>query len=81
MISGNLGTKFGDWTIWRAHPSGRGWAIAASVAILFIFIEPFLIPMHPVLDHNPIALVLGLVGIAAFMWPDRNHTPPYTHNS
>ena len=80
MISGNLRTKFGDWTIRRAHSSARGWAIAASVALLFIFIEPFLIPMHPFLDPNLIALVLGLVGIAAFTWPGRNDTPPDTRN-
>lgn len=58
------------WTVWKAHPSARGWATAASVPFLFIFIRPYLIPMHPVLDHNLMALVAGLVGIAAFTWPD-----------
>lgn len=58
------------WTIWKAHPWARGWAIAASVSFLFIFIRPFLIPMHPVLSRNLISLVVGLVGICAYMWPD-----------
>jgi len=58
------------WTIWKAHPSARGWAIAASVPFVFIFIRPFLIPMHTILDHNLISLVVGLVGVAAFTWPD-----------
>ena len=75
------GDKFGDWTIWRARPSGRGWAIVASVAFLFIFMEPFLFPMRPALDDILIALVLGLVGIAAFKWPDRIDKPPDTRNS
>jgi hypothetical protein len=57
-------------TIWKAHPSARGWAIAASLPFLFIFIRPVLIPMHPVLDHNLFALVVGLIGISAFVWPD-----------
>ena len=58
------------WTIWKAHPSARGWAIIASVTFIFIFIRPFLIPMPPVLEHNLIALVVGLIGISAFTWPD-----------
>jgi hypothetical protein len=59
------------WSIWKAHRSARGWAIVASLLYLSIFIRPFLIPMHPVRDHNLISLVLGLVGLAAFAWPDR----------
>ena len=58
------------WTIWKARPSARGWAIAASVLYLFIFIRPFLIPMRHVWGPNLLALVLGLGGIAAFAWPD-----------
>ena len=58
------------WTIWKAHPWARAWGIAASVPFLFMFMRPFVIPMHPVLDHNLIALVVGLIGISAFTWPD-----------
>ena len=56
------------------------WAIAASEAFFFIFIETFLIPMRPALDDILIALVLGLVGIAAFKWPNRIDKPPDTRN-
>jgi hypothetical protein len=59
------------WTVWKAHPSARGWAIAASLLYLSISIRPFLIPMRPVRDHYLVSLVLGLVGLAAFSWPDR----------
>jgi hypothetical protein len=59
------------WTVWKAHPSARGWAIAASLLYLSISIRPFLIPMRPVRDHYLISLVLGIVGLAAFSWPDR----------
>jgi len=58
------------WTIWKAHPWARGWAIAASVSFVFMFIRPFLIPMHTILTHYLISLVVGLVGICAFVWPD-----------
>ena len=58
------------WTIWKARPWARGWGIAASVPFLFIFIRPFVIFMHAAPDYNLIALVVGLVGISAFAWPD-----------
>ena len=57
-------------TIWKAHPWARGCAIAASMPFLFIFARPFLIPMHPALDHNLLAFVVGFAGICAFVWPD-----------
>ena len=60
------------WTIWKAHPWAKGWAIAASVPFIFIFVRPFLIPMHSILSRNLISLVVGLVGVAAFAWPDQN---------
>lgn len=56
--------------IWKAHPWARGCAIVASVPFLFIFVRPFLIPMHAVLDHNLLAFVVGVAGICAFVWPD-----------
>jgi hypothetical protein len=37
--------------------------------------------MRPALNDILIALVLGLVGIAAFTRPDRNDVPPDTRNS
>ena len=69
-------TGIAAWTVWKARPSARGWAIVACLLYLLAFIRPFLIPMRPVPDHNLIALVVGLVGLAAFAWPDRNGTLP-----
>jgi len=59
------------WTIWKAHPSARGWAIGANLLYLLMFVRPFFIPMRPVPDRNLISLILGIVGLAAFAWPDR----------
>jgi hypothetical protein len=59
------------WTIWKAHHSARGWAIATSLLYLSIFMRQFLIPMRPVRDHYLISLTVELVGLAAFAWPDR----------
>src|SRR5580658_6758999 len=32
--------------IWKAHPFARGWAIAASLLYLSVFMRPFLIPIR-----------------------------------
>jgi hypothetical protein len=67
-------TGIAAWTIWKAQPWARGWAIAASLMYIVVFIRPFIVPMREVWDHNLIALSLGLLGLASFAWPDRNHS-------
>jgi hypothetical protein len=69
------------WVIWKAHPFARVWAIAASLLYLSEFIRPFLIPIRPVRDRGLASLIIGLVGIAAFAWPDRSDTLRDTGNS
>jgi hypothetical protein len=56
------------WTIWKAHTWARGWAIAASLMYLVIFMRRFVIPIRPAWDHGLLALSVGLVGLAAFAW-------------
>jgi len=58
------------WTIWKAHPSARGWAIGASLLYLSIFLRSFLFSVRPARDHYLISLLVGLIGLAAFAWPD-----------
>jgi hypothetical protein len=69
------------WAIWKAHPFARVWAIAANLLYLSVFMRPFLIPIRPVLDHGLVSLVVGLIGITAFAWPDRADKPLDTSNS
>ena len=59
------------WTIWKAHPWARGWAIAASLMYLVIFVRPFILPTGLAWDHHLVALSVGLVGLFSFVWPDR----------
>ena len=59
------------WTIWKAHRWARGWAIAASLLYLVIFMRRFIIPIRPTWDHGLVALLVGLVGLASFAWRDK----------
>lgn len=59
------------WTIWKAHPWARGWAIAASLMYVVIFIRPFIFPIGLAWDHHLVALSVGLVGLFSFVLPHR----------
>jgi hypothetical protein len=69
------------WTIWKAHPWAKGWAIAASLMYIVIFLRPFIVSMRTVWDHNLVALSLGLIGLASFTWPDRDTNLSDVHGS
>jgi hypothetical protein len=59
------------WTIWKGKSSGSGWAIATSLVYILIFVRQFLIPVRPTWDHYLGALFIGLVGLGAFLWRDK----------
>jgi hypothetical protein len=59
------------WTIWKADPSARGWAIMACLTYILMFLTQFIIPVRPAWDHDLLPLCLGLVGVVSFAWPDR----------
>ena len=59
------------WTLWREKASAKGWGIAASVTSIVIFVRPFIFPTPPVWDHHMGALVIGIVGLVAFSWPEK----------
>jgi hypothetical protein len=59
------------WTIWKGHPWARGWAIAASLMYVAIFVRPFILPVAPLGTIHVVALSVGLVGLFSFVWPDR----------
>jgi hypothetical protein len=59
------------WTIWKRTSSARGWAIAASIAHILIFLRQFLFPSRAVWGHHAGALVIGIVGLIAFLGPEK----------
>jgi hypothetical protein len=60
-----------SWTISKGKPSAKGWAIAASLIYVLIFLRQFIIPLRPNWDHHLGALLIGIVGLVAFLWPDK----------
>ena len=58
------------WAIWKAHASARTWAIGASLLYLTIFLRPLVFSVRPARDHYLFSLLIGLIGLAAFAWPD-----------
>lgn len=60
-----------SWTIWKGKASAKGWAIAASLIYVLIFVRQFIIPLRPNWDHYLVELFTGIVGLAAFLWPDK----------
>src|ERR1700693_5036335 len=44
------------WTVWKNKTWARGWAIAASLLFILMFLRQFIIPMRPAWDHHVAAL-------------------------
>jgi hypothetical protein len=55
------------WTIWKRKPAARGFAIAASVMQILIFVGQFISPARLAWDYHAGALLLGVVGLLAFL--------------
>jgi len=61
------------WTIWKARPAARGWAIAASLSYILLFLLQFFFPTRNVWwdSHRQLELLVGLLGVVCFAWPDK----------
>jgi len=59
------------WTIWKGKASAKGWAIATSLVYILIFLRHFIIPIGPVWGRQAGALILGIIGLVAFLWRDK----------
>jgi len=55
------------WTVWKARSSARGWAIAASLANVLVFLRATILQSEIAWGHLG-ALVIGIIGLAAFSW-------------
>ena len=58
------------WTIWKVKSSARGWAIAASLMEILAFLRQFIVPLREVWGMHVGALIIGIVGLVAFLWPE-----------
>lgn len=59
------------WTVWKGKSWARGWAIAASLLCIIAFAGQFIIPLRPVWDWELTWLWIGVLGLVAFSWPNR----------
>jgi hypothetical protein len=64
------------WAIWKDKSWARGWAVAASSINILAFLRQFVIPVRPAWDHYLASLVVGIVGVVAFLWRDKQVDTP-----
>ena len=62
------------WTIWKGRPAAKGFAIAASLMQILIFVGQFVPPARLASDYHVLELWIGVVGLLAFSsrkqkWP------------
>ena len=58
------------WSIWKGKPWARGWAIAGSLMFLVMYFRQFILTVEPSWDHHLFVLFVGILSLAAFVWPD-----------
>jgi hypothetical protein len=58
-------------SIWNGKPWARGWAIAGSLMFLVMYFRQFVIIVQPSWDHHLGVLFIGILGLGAFVWPDK----------
>ena len=58
-------------SIWNGKPWARGWAIAGSLMFLVMYFRQFIINPQPSWDHHLVVLFIGILGLTAFVWPDK----------
>jgi hypothetical protein len=59
------------WAIWKEKSWARWWAVAASSIYFLEFLRQFIIPVRPAWDHYVSSLIVGIAGMAAFSWRDK----------
>jgi uncharacterized membrane protein len=59
------------WTIRKGKRWARGWATAASLLFILMFVRQFVVPARPAWDHHVSALLLGMLGLASFWSRDK----------
>jgi hypothetical protein len=62
-----------SWTIWKGKSWARGWATAASLLFILMFVRQFVVTVRPGWDHHVSELIVGMLGLFSFWWPARVH--------
>jgi uncharacterized membrane protein (DUF2068 family) len=59
------------WAICKDKSWAKWLAVAASSIYFLEFLRQFIIPVRPAWDHYVSSLIVGIVGVAAFSWRDK----------
>jgi hypothetical protein len=62
-------------TIWYGKAWARGWAIAASLMYILMFLRQFIVHVRPTWDHHVVPLLVGVLGLVSFGWRDKPVNP------
>jgi hypothetical protein len=60
------------WALWKEKSWARHWAVIASAMFLLDFFRQFILHAHSFpWDYRATSLLIGVVGVLAFSWPDK----------
>jgi len=62
------------WNIWKQRPSAKGWGVAASSIHILLSLWMIIFRSYPILSCQGFGLILGTVGLIAFLWRDKVET-------
>ena len=65
------------WTVWKEKPSGKSWGIVASLINNLAMITAFILHKRSLSGCQWEVLVVGIVGLIAFLWPDKEESEIY----
>jgi hypothetical protein len=58
------------WAIWNDKSWARRWAAATSAVYFLTFFRQFIIPVRSMWDSNLASLIVAIICVLAFAWPD-----------
>jgi drug/metabolite transporter (DMT)-like permease len=65
------------WTVWKEKPSGKSWGIAASLINNLVMIMAYILHKRSLSGYQWEVLAIGIVGLIAFLWPDKEESEIY----
>ena len=65
------------WTVWKEKPLGKSWGIVASVINNLAMITAFIWHKRSLSGRQWEVLVIGIVGLIAFLWSDKEESEIY----
>ena len=65
------------WTVWKDKTSAKSWGIVASLINILVMLRPFIRHSHSLSGRQWELLAIGIAGLIAFMWPDKEESEIY----